>query len=453
MLTSRSENGAVLVLFALAFVMLIGFMALAVDSAYAFAERRSSQSTADVAAVGGALQVIDHNGTQSQIVTDLVDKAMDLAASNLSGTLDWENCEDPEKFTENATDYFSIGDSQYTECISWESDFSEVRVKLPQRDIPTFFARVIGFDTVSIGAFAEVTQVVSGGGGVLPFGVLSGQGNGLLCLKTAGSFPSECATNAQGNFGMLDFTYHGNNPFIPPVNVCKSNTGTNGVLANIISTGIDHDLTEAPSTAPRDDQDIGNDITLVKEDQPCPGSSAVMAVKTATGDKGTIDEGLVYGTTSNPGRLTRSLDTDDFDDVPIDDVALWEYVISGTCGGDDPDTKEAMTACLSGPGILFEDEIMYSPRLAMVPELWQLDWPVGSKYVTIQGFKFVYLHTMYACQGPTTCATVFEPGTTNKTGSGAPKIITAFAIPDSALSDLVRASFGTPSPETYALTR
>jgi hypothetical protein len=450
MLTSRSENGAVLVLFALAFVMLIGFMALAVDSAYAFAERRSSQSTADVAAVGGALQVIDHNGTQSQIVTDLVDKAMDLAASNLSGTLDWENCEDPEKFTENATDYFSIGDSQYTECISWESDFSEVRVKLPQRDIPTFFARVIGFDTVSIGAFAEVTQVVSGGGGVLPFGVLSGQGNGLLCLKTAGSFPSECATNAQGNFGMLDFTYHGNNPFIPPVNVCKSNFGNNGVLANIISTGLDHDLTEAPSTAPRDDVGIGNDITLVKEDQPCPGGSAVMAVKTATGDKGTIDEGLVYGTTSNPGRLTRSSDTDDFDGEEIDDVALWEFLSSGTCTG--TDTKEAMETCLTSGGILFNDEIMSSPRLAMVPELWQDVWPTGKKYVTIKGFKFVYLHTMYGCEGKA-CSTVFEPGTTNKTGSGAPKIITAFAIPDSALSDLVRASFGTPRAETYALTR
>ena len=450
MLTPRSENGAVLVIFALIFIMLIGFMALAVDTAHAFSERRSSQTAADVAAVGGALQVIDHNGAKTQIVADLVDKTMALATSNLAGTLDWENCEDPERFAENATDYYSIGDSQYTECISWESDFSEVRVRVPNRDLPTFFARIIGFDTVSVSAFAEVTQVVSGGGGVLPFGVLNGQASGLLCLKTAGSFPSECAANAQGNFGMLDFTYHGNNPVIPPVNVCKSNSGSDGVIANIISTGLDHDLTEALSTDPRDDKDIGNDITVIKEDQPCPGGSAVMAVKTATGDKGTVDEGLVYGTTSNVGRLTRSSVTDNFDGVEVDDVALWEFLSSGTCSG--TDTKEAMVTCLSGSGVLFEDEIMSSPRLAMVPELWQTEWPNGSKYVTIKGFKFVYLHTMYGCQG-SKCKTVFEPGTTNKTGNGTPKIITAFAIPDSALSVTVKDSFGTPSIDTYSLTR
>jgi hypothetical protein len=132
-------------------------------------------------------------------------------------------------------------------------------------------------------------------------------------------------------------------------------------------------------------------------------------------------------------------------------VALWEFLSSDTCTG--TDTKEAMETCItSGSGILFKDEIMSSPRLAMVPELWQDEWPTGGKYVTIKSFKFVYLHTMYGCQG-NACSTVFEPGTTNKTGSASPKIITAFAIPDSALSDLVRASFGTPRAETYALTR
>ena len=47
-LASQEERGAVMVIFAMSFVVLLGFMAIAVDGAHAFVERRDSQATVDV---------------------------------------------------------------------------------------------------------------------------------------------------------------------------------------------------------------------------------------------------------------------------------------------------------------------------------------------------------------------------------------------------------------------
>jgi len=159
----KDESGAILVLFALLTVVLIGFIAIAIDTAHAFTQRRSSQYAADVSAVGGAIQVIDHNGSQTQKTADLIDKALEIAQKNLGPGLDWGGCTDADAFAESGLAYFNSGDAQYTQCVSWTSDFSEVRVKVPDRDIDTFFGQVIGFDTVTVGAFAEVEAIVGGG--------------------------------------------------------------------------------------------------------------------------------------------------------------------------------------------------------------------------------------------------------------------------------------------------
>lgn len=313
---------------------------------------------------------------------------------------------------------------------------------------------------MSISAFAEVGSVVAGGGGILPFGILSGDNTGVLCLKTGSKFPAECQANAQGNFGYLDFKTFGNGS----INTTQQCTGMSTVLpAENIAHGVDHDLAIAPNS-PTDDKGIDADPFIIEEDEACPSGSAVMAVKTETGNKDKVlVNGFVLGANGFPGRLTLSTDTWDFNGTPIDDKPLWEYLSDAgrtACGqvvsiSGDVDTQDEIVACIEAKPTtdLFVDEIAESPRLAQVPEMWQASWPNGSKLLSIKRFQFVYVQTLYGgCKNNGSCTLQIEPGGV-KQGSGTPDVVTAIAIGDSNISHTVKDSYGTPSIETFALTR
>ncbi len=470
---SNNDDGAILVLFALLAIVLFGFMAIAVDSAHAFTQRRSSQYAADVSAVGGAIQVIDHNGTQTQKATDLIDKVIEMAQSNLGPGLDWATCTDAEAFAESGLDYFTSGDSQYTQCVSWESDFSKVRVKIPDRDINTFFAQVIGFDTITVGAFAEVEAIVGGGGGVLPFGLLGGVSNGLVCLKTGPQSPDECEPNVSGNFGFLDFRIYGNTTMGTVSTGCTGATVT--TLKENIAHGIDHDLTELeplsnwPSLSSPEPthQEISNDTTVIKDDVQCPDNSkAVHAALTETGNKQkVIIDGFINGINGFPGRLavgnpSRVLD---YYGVDVDDVGLWEYLLPTIDLGSGPNANPCLTettealiiACVNTYSgvVLFKDSIATSSRLAKVPKIHQTTWPNGTKYVSFQSFRFVYLQTLFGGCGGGSCNLEFRPNETSTLTSDDPVVITAIVLPDGVISSTVRDSFGVIRVTTYAITR
>ena len=454
------EGGAILVLFALSLVALFGFSAVAVDAAHAFVERRDSQAAADVAAIGGGLALIDAPGNAYTKAVTLVDEVMALAQRNLGSGLEWEDCSDPDRpsqFDQSADVVFVKGiDPQYTACISWSSDFADIRVRLPQRNVETTFAKVLGFDTFSVGAFAEVGAVAAGGGGVLPFGILNGDTAGLLCLKTGPQFPVECLSNDTGNFGYLDFRKFGN-PAIPTIARCSGDSVD--TLKENIAHGVDHDLALAPSS-PTDDSGIDNDATIIEDDEECPGSQDVQAVLTETGEKQkVIIDGFVDGISGYPGRLTIDPPgaTFTYKGVEIDDVALWEYLTPAAqtlCSN--PSTEEEMVTCLAdNPGtVLFEDTIAQSPRLAQVPELWQTSFPTGAKLVSFKDFTFVYLQTLYGgCNNDGTCKLEIEPGGTKKVTADDPVVVTAIGIGPDNITQTVKDTFGTPSIETYSLTR
>jgi hypothetical protein len=456
----NEESGIIMVLFALMLVVLFAFAALAVDAANAFTQRRDSQATADVAAIGAALTLIDGPSNSLLKATGLVDEVFVIAERNLGPGLDWENCTDPDrpsKFDQVASNVFKYGlDDQYTECVSWSSDWSEVRVRVPNRDIDTFFAGVIGFDTFSVGAFAEVAAVVSGNGGVLPFGVLTGGTDGLVCLKTGPQFPDQCDPNVSGNFNFLDFRKFGN---VALKTSTQCTGGSVDTLKENIAHGVDHDLDVAPDT-PIDDKGIEEEITIIKEAEQCSSTSdPVQAVLTETGNKTkVIIDGFVDGAGGFPGRLTLgSIRTYPYSDQEIDDVGLWEYLDDdgkAECG---PATTEAdILACLSSGKELFDDSIVNSPRLAVVPVLHQTTWPSGSKLVSFKDFTFVYIQTLYGgCDNKGNCDLEISPGpgATKKITNDDPVVVTALRIPDSAISDFVEDSFGTPQVLTYALTR
>lgn len=461
----NDERGAIIVFFALILVMLFGLMALAVDTANAYSQRRSSQSAADVSAVAGALQTIDYSGTKNQAVTDLIDKTMEIATSNLGNSLDWENCQDPDSLTENGTDYFASDDDQYTECISWSSNFAEVRVKLPDRQIDTFFARIIGIDTIKVGAFAEVGQLTGGGGGVLPFGILGGGSDGLVCLKTGPKFPDECDPNVSGNFHFMDFRIYGNSAMGTTSSGCTGGTVT--TLKENISHGVDHDLAAAPST-PTDHSGIDNDPNIIEDNEQCPDSSKdVQAALTETGNKQKVlIDGFVDGVGSWPGRLTLGSGSKySYQGVDVDDVALWEYLLDdidpatpgvqpNPCAGI-TDSGVLATCVTTNTGtVLFDDSIASSPRLAMVPELWQTSWPSGTKLVSFKSFKFVYIQTLYGnCKNSGKCSSVYAPNEIYNDTSADPVVVTGIVLNDNILSPTVQASFGAPTVSSYAITR
>lgn len=469
--SGEQERGAVLILFAIMLVMFFGFAAIAVDSAHAFVERRDSQTTADVSAIGGAITLINNTGNDTDRATDLVSETMSIAARNLGPDLDWAGCVDadkPSQFTISAAD--TLAAPLATDCVSWTDDWTEVRVRIPTRAIDTFFGGVIGFDTIAINAFAEVGAVIQGAGGVLPLGVLSDGTNGLVCVKTGPKFPEDCEKNETGNFDFLDFYMFGNT-LMRTTTQCSGSAVTR--LKENIAHGVDHDLAVAPST-PDDHFGIVGDPDIPKEDVECPSKlKEIESVRTETGQKQkVIVDGFVKGSGGYNGRLTLGSPpaTADFQGTPIDDVGLWYYfndAVRGDLTADPPiiplcpidlypDTEDGAVRCVldSGTKVLFREDIQFSTRLAKVPELWQTSWPSGSKYVSFQSFSFVYIQTLYgSCNNKGICDLEWRPGESKKLGGGDPVAVTAIAIPDSAVPQSVRDSFGTPTILTYALTR
>lgn len=474
----KEEGGAVLILFALVIIVLFGFTVLAVDAAHAFVERRNSQNAADVAAVGAAVQAIYNTGTDTQIADEIIAEAQRLVQTNIS-TSNWASCNDADAlpFT-----WASVRGGP-TNCISWTEGFRRVRVRVPTRQIDTFFAAIIGVDSVPVAAAAEVEGLAEGLGGVLPFGVLSDAGDGsLLCLKTQNGqnkVPDACDPAVSGNFGYLDFTVFGGviagadqNCIGQPVNRLTEN----------IAHGIDHELGVGPAdeTGPGvilDDAKCSN--PLLGGGSPVNGTEA----KTGTSFTGVIYPGFIGGTSnpspSFPGRLTvTSGATFNWNGYAVDDVPLWDFLLPAKRAQCEPlmeevaatprwgdidtiDTEEEIISCiayhysLSTTDDIFQD-LKTSPRFGSVPRLHKPWPPGGSEDRTFAGFVTIYVNAIFGgnCTQPDgTCSTWFEPGGTKRNTTGTQMTgVTAIAIPDGLVpqSDL-DALQGLPEIEEYLI--
>ena len=76
------ERGQILVIFALALVVMIGMVGLVLDGGGAFAQRRSEQNAADLAAIAGANAYLNTNGTVAQRTAAAQAAATASATSN-----------------------------------------------------------------------------------------------------------------------------------------------------------------------------------------------------------------------------------------------------------------------------------------------------------------------------------------------------------------------------------
>ena len=443
------DQGAVLITVGIFLLALMVFAAWAVDISSVLVERRSAQNTADVSALSGAQMTLRLAPDDAMAAAEA--EVIRLSAANF-GTppADWAACTDsskPGRFSENAP-----GGSQ---CVSFTEGLTELRVRVPNTDVPTNFAGVIGINTIATSAFAEVTTGNGQSGGVLPFGLPPSAGSPEVCLKTGpGPLPAPpCDGPDEGNFGFLDFKI-----YTDPV---SCNAGD--LIANIAS-GVDHFL-ETGSTNP----------SSVHEFDFCPNINARPdRTKAQTGNVASkFHEGFV-DSSSPTARFQRGPWTKtNTMGQQLDDKPLWEFISAGndlcaeaTIAATVPNPHDGMAACLSsgdaGSLRFFEDsggisgvyDLIESPRWAFVPNI-KIDFVSGgSQDYIFTSFSPVFLQTLYGDCNAGSCGE-FNPGEGSNIGANKKAVaVTAFLIPITSLPAEVIAAFpGTEISIDYLLSR
>ncbi|MGI9528828.1 MAG: pilus assembly protein TadG-related protein [Acidimicrobiia bacterium] len=254
------ESGAILPLVALVIFILFGFAAFGVDAGAAFAQRRQAQSTADAAALAAGLEFLTSSSPTNQDLYDIVRQYTNVnLGSKAPSDSAWAACSDPDKPIE----YAPIMDSAvtpavpYSDCISIKQVNGEpalLRVRLPDYQMPTAFASLIGFDTIAISATATAELRYAAQTKVLPFSIPADAG-AEECLATppSGLLPKDavpCGGPSQGNFGMIDSPFFGaGDPHFTDAVSCPSSPGFNsGRAEHTIAIGIDHVIRTWPTS-------------------------------------------------------------------------------------------------------------------------------------------------------------------------------------------------------------
>lgn len=191
----RHDDGLALVLMALTLVVLMIFAAFAVDLGAVYNERRLDQNGVDAAAMSGGV-IAMKTGDIQDAVDEVLAKVVSEVDSSIT-TADWTSCNDPDSLARTAATLASV--TPDTDCISWSSDFEEMRVRLPDQVVNTSFARVIGINSLTTRAFAHIEfEPMNEGGAALPFVVLASAGAGdHICIRTssAGNPPTMMSGN------------------------------------------------------------------------------------------------------------------------------------------------------------------------------------------------------------------------------------------------------------------
>lgn len=186
----RGERGAFLVIAALVLTALMAMAAIAIDLANARQERRQSQGSSDAAALAAA--------------QDLPDAAAVVATAKAYAwendgvpTAAWIGCEDPGHLPQRP----DLGNDN--DCISIDESFSRVRVRVPVKDVETYFGGVVGMDSIGVTADATAEAKLRRDDRIIPATVAASSGSGNICIENGGN-DSECAMRSSGNFGSFD---------------------------------------------------------------------------------------------------------------------------------------------------------------------------------------------------------------------------------------------------------
>jgi Flp pilus assembly protein TadG len=138
--TPRSEQGAVLVIFAISFTALLGFAALAVDLGNTAQSHLNTQNAADAAALAGATTLAVENDVASAIAS------VERVAATYVANISWNapSCRPPAPF---------VADGETTCVAFWpKNDPTVIWVEIPGQALPSLLGNT---SSVSVTAYAE----------------------------------------------------------------------------------------------------------------------------------------------------------------------------------------------------------------------------------------------------------------------------------------------------------
>ncbi len=452
------EEGATLILVALSLIMLFGFAAIAVDGAMAWSQKRENQAAADTGALAGAQFVADK--PEGQAMDDAETEVIRITYNTIEPDLtfvEWETawaaCVDAEKPGE----YTKTNSS---DCVSFNADLTKMRVRLPDIEMQTAFAQVLGHETIATSGEAEVELIPSTkAGGVLPFGLpWAVSGDIEVCLKS-GANPknvSPCDGPDTGNFGFLDITQFGSDS-LGTSTKCSGNTISR--MSRNIAQGADHKLSKAASAG----------VTPLVDRTVCSSGDHHLepyTLTTETGNKtGVLQTGLVTGFPGDgvSGRLARGENLRNVGGAGLDDTPLWQFLNSNgqnLCGA--VSNHDAMVSCINswstGYGPIFTEDLQDAVRWAWVPIFWENTLGNGNTDRTIREFRPVYLQTTFWKCKSSSCGIVYDPaetvGGSGKAGGAQIEALTAIMIPRLALPEALRdGANGAPGETVYVLIK
>lgn len=403
---SHREDGLTIPIVALTLVLLMVFAAFVLDFGLVYSERRNDQNAADAAATSGAVQFLRTQSKQGAVDEILAKVDVDLGRAVAASA--WVTCDDPGSLSHTAV---TLGLTPATDCISFSAGYNRIRVRIPDQTVSTSFGRVVGINSFTSSALAEVGTTPAGGG-ALPFVVtaLSGAGD-QICLRTdgtGGSEPPEQPPPSGDPYGQgyqLDpcnkdnfDTYQGARGTIKPYfyNGCNKPTGNQSVV-DAIMVGMDHQLGVFEPEVSLAPGESANALDL----NPGARFDGANSCGVAFPNTVDVDTGLTAGvltcallmspcpdgssaTAGLPGRLSGSSSVASFAELGINDQPLWDYFVSSlplgappSCADAKSDATEfyrrraALQDCLAKwtTGVLFVDAIAEQKRLGFIPRI------------------------------------------------------------------------------------
>ncbi|MDH3307729.1 MAG: pilus assembly protein TadG-related protein [Acidimicrobiia bacterium] len=374
------DEGAVLPVTVLAIVALFGFAAFVLDFGHIYNARRQAQSAADAAALAATWEVSNGTAAVRDEAMDFARRNLDLIYSDADWDALWASCADPDR----PAGFVPVPG---TDCVSISPTSQQVRVRIPEQVYDTYFASVIGFDTISTTAEATTGYVTVA---LRPFGVAAGAPPGTYCLQQppGGHALVPCSGPNSGNFGSLEIQRYSE--------ACPPNT--NYIIVRNIALGLDHGIGT---------WDVGDPIVHDGCYNTDPNET-----RTDTGNfpKFFTDGMLTGGADLGPGE-TPLLQQGANPKVTIvktgtpyqaDNRPLWEYIVPNSTPGCDPPGFVGLTpqqasdrthTCMVGwsGGELFSPDIFRSPRFMIIPQLTPDSVISGGSDVRFDHFRAVFV--------------------------------------------------------------
>jgi len=465
------ERGAVLVMMVLTMTVMLGVSALVIDLGHGMERRRELENTADAAALAAAQDL--------PVVATAEATAKTVSTKNApDATLNWASCTDSDRLAVASAD---------TPCISYDSSFTRVRVRIPQQSYKSFFAQVLGINVISTNGSATARVVSAGFGSIEPFALFSGFNAGLACLKEgpSGHRIATCDDPSTGNFNLLDITQYGNATLNTPQR-CGNSFQRQRIIDNI-AIGADHLFSTYNGTEILDG---------------C-GNNGPNTLPPRTGnDVSAFDTGLVHGLASDTSdggsaRLKRGqYPKATVMGVQLDNKPLWEFIPNTTLQGvpnscqratfntlvaasyptpaqEQATLQAALEQCFTDyeagnyTGVVFGAntdpfgaespvdlyDIQLSPRFAYVPQFVEDVPPNGSSSnLHIDDFRAIYMEDVYGgCNN--SCSVDFAPGPWNTSPLGAGNVnaqaMTAWVFPPQMLPVGLRGNPAAVGQNTY----